>query len=188
MIREAKSMFAGCIDKMRHQSCGGCERRHDCRFVWPEMLGLLFRPREQAGRSEPAAGRPNRFVSFLGEVARAVESRPRPTGTPLRREVERQIEPLLAHGQVRIEEVARALGYSRQTLYRRLKEEGFTFERILDDLRRRLALWLVREEGLSVKETAYRLGFSDPAAFSRAFKRWTGSSPRGPRPPRDQAG
>lgn len=39
----------------------------------------------------------------------------------------------------------------------------------------------MREEGLSVKDAAYRLGFSDPSAFSRAFKRWTGSSPTGMR-------
>jgi AraC-like DNA-binding protein len=48
----------------------------------------------------------------------------------------------------------------------------------LDGLRRRLALRLIRKEGLPVKEAAWRLGYSDPAAFSRAFKRWTGASPR----------
>jgi AraC-like DNA-binding protein len=98
--------------------------------------------------------------------------------------VERHLEPLLAAGPVRIDEVARDLGFSRQTLYRRLKAEGITFEQILDELRRGLALRLIRDEGLTVKDAAYRLGFSDPAAFSRAFKRWTGSSPaafgRGP--------
>jgi AraC-like DNA-binding protein len=84
---------------------------------------------------------------------------------------------LLAAGPVRIDDVARDLGFSRQTLYRRLKAEGMTFEQLLDALRRRLALRFIRDEGLSVKEAAYRLGFSDPAAFSRAFKRWTGASP-----------
>jgi AraC-like DNA-binding protein len=70
------------------------------------------------------------------------------------------------------------LGLSRQTLYRRLREEGVTFEELLDKLRHRLALRYLREERMSVKAASYRLGFSDPAAFSRAFKRWTGNSPR----------
>ena len=61
---------------------------------------------------------------------------------------------------------------------RRLKAEGATYEQVLDGLRSRLAMRLLRDQGLTVKEAAFRLGFSDPAAFSRAFKRWTGSSPR----------
>ena len=75
---------------------------------------------------------------------------------------------MLASGAIGMAAIARELGYSRQTLYRRLKAEGVTFEEVLDGLRRRLALRMIREEGLSVKEAAWRLGFSDPAAFSRA--------------------
>ena len=66
---------------------------------------------------------------------------------------------------------------SRQTLYRRLKAEGITFEAILEAKRRQLAIRYLGQERNSVKAAAYRLGFSDPAAFSRAFKRWTGISP-----------
>jgi len=47
----------------------------------------------------------------------------------------------------------------------------------LTGVRHRLALRYLNGEGLSVKETAFRLGFSEPASFSRAFKRWTGTSP-----------
>lgn len=173
-------MIAGCIDKMRRDSCGGCERRDSCAELFPFMFGA----RGQRPARDAAAPR-NPFLSFLGEVARAIESKaserkapPRPS--PFRAEVERRLEPLLASGEIGIERLARDLGYSRQTLYRRLKAEGVTYERLLDGLRRRLGLRFMRE-GLSVKEAAYRLGFSDPAAFSRAFKRWTGSSPSGMR-------
>jgi len=114
---------------------------------------------------------------LLGHVARAIENKVQPVEHSFRREVERHVEPLLQTGTIRIESVARALGCSRQTLYRRLKAEGVTFAQLLDGLRRRLALRFVREDGLSVKEASWRLGFSEPAAFSRAFKRWTGRNP-----------
>lgn len=107
---------------------------------------------------------------------------------PFRRTVDRHLEPLLASGPIHIEEVARALGFSRQTLHRRLKAEGATFEQVLDALRRRVALRLIREEGVAVKEASWRLGFSDPAAFSRAFKRWTGKSPSAMRDARRDKG
>ena len=124
------------------------------------------------------------FLAFLGHVAKAFQRNFQPADkaatpkeTPLRKAVENALQPLLPSGDAGIDRVARALGVSRQTLYRRLKAEGFTFEQVLDSLRHRLALRYVRGEGMSAKEAAYRLGFSDPAAFSRAFKRWTGRSP-----------
>ncbi|MCR5875794.1 AraC family transcriptional regulator [Phenylobacterium sp. J426] len=70
------------------------------------------------------------------------------------------------------------MAISRQTLYRKLKAEGVTFEQVLDELREALALRYLKGRRVSVNETAYLVGFSDPAAFSRAFKRWTGLSPR----------
>jgi AraC-like DNA-binding protein len=173
MISEVKAMIAGCIERMRRDACGGCERRDAC----AELFKAFRVGRPQVRRRERPAAHP--FLTFLGQIATALEARPRPS--PFRREVERRLEPLLGEGPVRIDRVARELGYSRQTLYRRLKAEGVTFERLLDDLRRRLALRYLRDQGLSVKESAYRLGFSDPAAFSRAFKRWTGRSPGGMR-------
>jgi len=119
----------------------------------------------------------NPFGLLLREVAKAIRKEIRPLRSEFRQKVEQYVEPLLASGAVRIDEVARALGCSRQTLYRRLKAEGATFAGLVDGVRRRLALRLLRDEGVSVKEAAWRLGFSDPAAFSRAFKRWTGESP-----------
>ncbi|MBA3577699.1 MAG: helix-turn-helix transcriptional regulator [Sphingomonas sp.] len=92
-------------------------------------------------------------------------------------EVEAAIEPMLARGDVSIHRVASDLGMSRQTLYRRLKAEDVTFEEILDAKRRQLAIRYLSMERISVKGAAYKLGFSDPASFSRAFKRWTGISP-----------
>ena len=92
--------------------------------------------------------------------------------------VEALIMPVLHTGEVSVDRIASKLGTSRQTLYRNLKSEGATFEQVLDELRHRLALEYLRGRRTSVNETAYLVGFSDPAAFSRAFKRWTGMSPR----------
>jgi len=87
------------------------------------------------------------------------------------------LAPILPTGAANIEIIAGKLGVSRQTLFRKLKAEGVTFEEILDHLRYKLALRFLKDEKITVNETAYRVGFSDPAAFSRAFKRWSGASP-----------
>ncbi len=92
--------------------------------------------------------------------------------------VESLLMPILHTGEVSVDVIASKLGLSRQTLFRKLKEEGTTFERVLDELRHKLALQYLSEKQVTVNETAYLVGFSGPAAFSRAFKRWTGSSPR----------
>ena len=96
----------------------------------------------------------------------------------MRGRVESALRPILHTRDASMDTVAGKLGVSRQTLFRRLKAEGTTFEKVLDELRYRMALHYLREEKVSVNETAYWVGFSEPAAFSRAFKRWTGSSPR----------
>lgn len=77
-----------------------------------------------------------------------------------------------------IETVAVALKCSRRTLTRRLKEEGSNFLQIKNRLRRTLALqWLARKQ-LPVASIAEQLGFADLTSFHRAFKQWTGTTPR----------
>lgn len=91
--------------------------------------------------------------------------------------VEGLLIPILHTGEASVNLTARKLGLSRQTLFRKLKAEGVTFEKVLDELRQKLALHYLNAKNASVNETAYLVGFSEPSAFSRAFKRWTGSSP-----------
>jgi AraC-like DNA-binding protein len=97
--------------------------------------------------------------------------------TTHRGRVERLLMPILHTGGAGMEAVARQMGLSRQTLFRRLKDEGVTFESVVDDLRRRLAVDYLANGRVSTADAAYLTGFSEAAAFSRAFKRWTGSTP-----------
>ena len=105
----------------------------------------------------------------------------------VRGRVERHLAKRLAAGPTDMETVARDLRLSRQTLRRRLQLEGCNFEQVLEGLRQRLALSLLDEGKFAVKDIAARLGFSEPAAFSRAFKRWTGMNPSAARRGRGQA-
>lgn len=76
-----------------------------------------------------------------------------------------------------IDTVAEALGYSRRTLTRRLREEATTFLQVKDHLRRTLALQLLIANQLPVEDIADRIGFADLTTFHRAFKKWTGTTP-----------
>lgn len=95
--------------------------------------------------------------------------------------VESLLMPILHTGDVNMTAVAGKMGLSRHTLFRKLKAEGVTFQQVLDDLRHQMALHYLNGAKVSVNETAYLVGFSEAAAFSRAFKRWTGINPRAAR-------
>jgi len=92
--------------------------------------------------------------------------------------VENAIAPLLPHGGARMSEIARSLGMSQRTLARRLAVEGVTFAAILDRLRSDLARRHITDPELSISEIAWLLGYQEVSAFTHAFKRWTGRTPR----------
>ena len=95
----------------------------------------------------------------------------------LRVPVENAIAPLLPHGKANAPEVARRLGFSHRTLARRLAEERLSFSQILHELKLDLARRYLRD-GLPISRIAWLLGYREVSAFTHAFKRWTGASPR----------
>ncbi|MDB5694032.1 MAG: AraC family transcriptional regulator [Alphaproteobacteria bacterium] len=151
---------------------------------YERILGapVTFRNNHNAMRIDPAwttkriALQPRYVFGILTRHADDMLGRLQSPAT-MRGRVERLVMPILHTGETGMEKIAGKLGCSRDTLYRRLKAEGATFESIVDALRHRLALDYLSGGKVSVNETAYLVGFSDPAAFSRAFKRWTGRSP-----------
>ena len=92
--------------------------------------------------------------------------------------VENAIGLLLPHGKAQAGEVARKLGVSQRTLTRRLSSEGLTFADVLRRIRADLARRHLTDEALSVSKIAWLLGYQDVSAFTHAFKRWTGRTPR----------
>lgn len=144
---------------------------------------VVFDSHWNALRMDPAAAgyrvalQPRYVFGVLSERAQEL-LKSLETSKSVRGKVESLLMPILHTGDVGIDAIAKKMGVSRQTLFRRLKAEDVTFEQVLDDLRQRLALNYLGNRKVSVNETAYLVGFSDPTAFSRAFKRWTGKSPR----------
>lgn len=191
-----ESAFARCMSGRNSRS----DSRQSC---WPRPKAFSFTHKEPSYRAEydRIFGGPLIFGSHMnailfGEELLSVRVPPvnRHVSRLLTREadmllkrldnskstrgrVENLLIPMLHTGEARIETVAARLGLSRQTLFRQLRTESVTFERILDELRHRRALYYLKSKKLPVTKTAYLLGFSDAAAFSRAFKRWTGESP-----------
>ena len=76
-----------------------------------------------------------------------------------------------------LEALARQLHMSPPTLRRHLREEGSSFQELKDQLRRDLAIYHLGRTELPIQDIAEQLGFSEPSAFHRAFKKWTGLTP-----------
>ena len=130
----------------------GCD--HDAIVIDRDILDLPLKP----GRGNGAAMGP--------DVADTTEA------------VGAHLKQLLPYGHANIETIAALQHVSPRTVQRRLRAWGFTFEEILDDLRRTEGIKYVLSGKHSALETALLLGYSDPAHFTRAFRRWTGMSPR----------
>jgi AraC-like DNA-binding protein len=91
--------------------------------------------------------------------------------------VRRYLAGELCNGEPTLEQIAPRLHMSARTLHRRLEDEGTSFRQILTEVRRELATRHLSERRLAIGEIAFLLGFSEPSAFHRAFKRWTGYAP-----------
>ncbi len=83
----------------------------------------------------------------------------------------------LTYGEINLQKVAQGLAMSSRVLQRRLKEEGTIFSELMDACRHKLAIKLITEKKQPIFEVALALGFSDQSNFTRAFKRWTGTTP-----------
>jgi AraC-like DNA-binding protein len=123
------------------------------------ILALARHAAEVASRHEVSATQPLGAVLFLERARKATLD-------------------AIAAGEPSLAAVARHLGASPRTVQRRLRRAGTRFEAVLDPLRRELALRHLADEAVGIDEVAARVGFSEPSAFYRAFRRWTGTSPR----------
>jgi AraC-like DNA-binding protein len=84
----------------------------------------------------------------------------------------------MSSGDLDQDGIALALNQSASTLQRRLRREGTTYQRVLDTTRRELALEYLREGRHTLADITFLLGFADQSNFTRAFRRWTGQTPR----------
>lgn len=89
-----------------------------------------------------------------------------------------QVRHQMLSGEPVLEDIAEKMGLSSCSLQRRLRDQGVSFTVIVDKTRCELATHYLRQHQLPISELAPLLGYSEASAFSRAFRRWFGISPR----------
>jgi AraC-like DNA-binding protein len=100
-----------------------------------------------------------------------------PVADDIVHKVQRVLASQVAGGDTRISVVARQLATAPRTLQRKLAEAGASYQELLDVARKQVAERHLADSVLSIGELAYLLGYSEPAAFHRAFKRWHQTTP-----------
>jgi len=98
--------------------------------------------------------------------------------TSLTQDVARRIAARLGTGEPAPATIAKQMGLSERTFQRRLAAEGTSFQAILDEARRSIALGYLADTRFAAYEVSFMLGYAEPATFFRAFKRWTGKTPQ----------
>ncbi len=116
--------------------------------------------------------------SLLAILTRAADElvRKTPDDPLITSQVRRVLHEALRTDDANVDSVAKKLGLTGRSLQRRLEDEGTTFNKLRELIRRELAQRYL-DDGLAIAEISFLLGFSEPSAFFRAFKRWTGETP-----------
>ena len=112
------------------------------------------------------------LMSHLDAELDAIETPP-----PMVAETKTAIAQALSEGTPRMADIAKSLGLSARSFHRRLAEFGVSFQTLTEDTRRDLAEGLLRDDQYSLAEVAFLTGFSEQSSFTRAFKRWLGTTP-----------
>jgi AraC-like DNA-binding protein len=99
-------------------------------------------------------------------------------GKTLRHTVRTVIWSLLGDGAPSLAHVAAALRMPSRTLQRRLAAEGTSLHAEVEEIRKTMALAVLRDPSISIEDVAILLGYSEPSTFYRSFRRWTGTTPR----------
>ncbi|MCK8497693.1 AraC family transcriptional regulator [Myxococcus fulvus] len=118
------------------------------------------------------------LLSVLERAASAAVPSPAPDAPGFVQAVRDTIRASLREGAPQAADVAKGLHLSLRTLQRRLTEHGTSFQDEVDTVRRELAYQYLRDANLGVSQVAFLLGYSELSTFDRAFKRWTGMTPR----------
>jgi AraC-like DNA-binding protein len=125
----------------------------------------------------PTSGAHPGVLAVLSEHAELLLSR-LPRGPDLIERTRRAIGGRLRGGDPSLEGVARELAMSERSLQRHLGELGYTYNTLADEVREATARLYLDQPDIALAEIAYLLGFADQSTFNRAFKRWTGCTPK----------
>jgi len=175
--QEAEGTFAAAFasfahdpdDEEEYRRLLGCPVRTRASWSgWALAKAMMARPLR---RRDPA------LRKWLDRQAAGLLARLPSKGT-VEDDVTRALSAQMTSGEVELEVVARRLATTPRTLQRRLAQAGTSFESLRDGARRQAAAAYLADTALSIGEIGYLLGYSEPAAFHRAFKRWHGTTPQ----------
>lgn len=131
-----------------------------------------------AGLTLPISNRDPALFSLLNQQAEALLAVLPDQQDDFDTRVRDYLRKALPEGTPTLEGLARALAMSARTVHRRLAERGMNFGALLQQTREQLARQYLDEGRISLSEVAFMLGYSQQSAFSRAFRQWTGQTPR----------
>ena len=154
---------------LAHRRFFGCPLR----FGRPRSM-ILFEDRDVQLRIPQGD---ERLAGYLSRYAETVLDR-LVSGAAVTNRVRSAIWADLSEGPPSLASIAREIGMAERTLQRRLAAEGTSLQLEVDRVRQSMALAVLRDREIPIEEVAFVLGYTEPSTFYRAFKRWTGQTPR----------